>query len=169
MQLAAGDMISIRKHRLAGEQYPADRQFSGSHVAMALGANMIIQGLTTVQKGWASDILKGAGAAWRIRYLPRTIDQCVTLVRLASHCSGKTYGYADLLPQLADATLKTRWFTRHIGSTFLKHFPSCSFVAAEPYEAIGIRFGGNDWSTTPADIYRCALKHPEEFSVEQIH
>lgn len=170
-----GDIIAIRGRGWLADHICKATKSEVSHVGLVIGTHpvIVLEALLRVKTNPLARTIENSTSTWRIRDLAITEDVRERIVNDALYFSAEDYGFADLLLQLLDALMRTRFFTGKVGRLFLRRFPICSFVVAEAYANAGTTFGvdpfGVDpWSATPGDIAAFCRARPDQYEMRQI-
>src|SRR5690242_5420579 len=173
MTIEPGDILAVRGRGFLSNGILRATGNTVSHVgllmtvASPLTSSLTIEALSRVRSRSLGDAIFGAERAWVLSALNLTQAQRDEILLTASTFSADDYGYLDLALQLADAAFRTRWFTDRLASRFLNRWPICSFVVARAYEQVGLTFGFEDASLTPADVWEFAVKNPDKYRITQ--
>lgn len=171
-----GDILAVRGSGwlstgiLSAEYGPNIPATGVSHVGIFVAGDpvpIVIEALNQVMTNPLAVSVAGAAAAFVLHDDSLTIAQRSAIVAVACTFSGKNYGYIDLLAQGLDAITNVLWFTNNLGG-YLRHYPICSFVAAQAYDAVGLHFGIPDASIKPSDIMNFAQANPSLYTVTAI-
>lgn len=139
-----------------------------SHVGLFLSSGeepLIIEAEGRVITRHLRDSLLDVKKAWVLHPLNISQSQRVSIVRYACTLSGKRYGWLNLIPQFADALLRTNFFSTHLT---LARYPICSIVVGSAYADEGLYFGQHPQCLSPAKIFQYAKSQIVKYKIWEI-
>jgi hypothetical protein len=165
----AGDIVAVRGTGWFARAILRATGGPASHVGLVLAQApcvLVLEALTRVRTRLLAQTLAGTEAAWLLHDRTLTLAERRTVVAAALRFSGQGYGWWAIAMQAMNALTASTWWTDHLGGLAGK--PICSFLVADAYERVGRTFGQEDRTTTPADIVRWALRHPQKYTVHAL-
>lgn len=167
-RITPGDILAVRGTSWLARKILATTGGPCSHVGLFLSAGeepLIMEATHRVITRHLKDSLMDVEKAWVLHPLNINQTERVGIIRRACEFSGRSYGWFNLILQLADITLKTNFFSCHLTSI---QYPICSAVVGYAYAGEGLYFGQSPQCLSPAEIFRYAKEQEDKYKVWEI-
>lgn len=167
-RITPGDILAVRGTAWMSKKILQATGGPCSHVGLFISAGeepIIIEALGRVITRYLRDALYDVEKAWVLHPLNLGQSQRIGIVRNALEFSGRSYGWWNLLPQLADCLLKTNFFSAHFT---LSQYPICSAVTGWAYSREGLYFGQAPQCLSPAEIFTYAQDNLDKYKIWEI-